>query len=485
MGTESLLKIALSSPLLARITLISQKAGIEPFLVGGAVRDMLLGREASDLDFVVARDSSLLARTISTSFKGTFIPLDEDRGIFRVVLEWEGEKKTLDFSTLSHSIEEDLLSRDLTLNALAVSFPEGTLFDPSGGLKDIERRMVRHIREESLTQDPLRLLRVFRFGATLEFEIHSRTLEAVRHHAPLITHSAGERIKDEFLKMLSARLASPYLYQMGETGLLEAILPELSPLKELPALGYHHLDGWRHSLETVHQLELLEEELWEGEPEVRSSLQLLLNSNGYNSYSTKSLLKFAALLHDMGKPACRKIEKDRESYVGHASHGAETLLPPIAKRLRLSGKEERFIALLIKEHLRLGFLANEEEPSRRSLYRYCRDLGEGTLHSVLLSLADRKASLGPLTSPEMMEKTFSTALLLAKTYLDQQNPLAHPKKLLSGHDLMVEFGLEPGPRLGILLKELEEAQAIHTLSTREEALAWMRDRLRREASEKC
>lgn len=196
-------------------------------------------------------------------------------------------------------------------------------------------------------------------------------------------------------------------------------------------------------------------------------------------------MKLAALLHDIGKPVCRKVEKDKESYIGHASYGAENLLPSIASRLRLSVREKQFISRLIREHLRLGFLAGETEPSRRSLYRYCRDLGEETLPALLLSLADRRASLGPLTTRELLEQTDRVAQLLARTWLDQQNPLSHPLKLLSGSDLIREFGVEPGPHLGFLLKELEEAQAVHSLKTREEAMQWIRHRLKSEPTDKC
>ncbi len=475
---------ALRDPVIFHIAAIARETGIETYLVGGYVRDLFLDRSSNDADFITAGNSPEIARKVADTLGGSLILLDEKNQIYRVVISQPEGPKVLDFAPFFQSLETDLLNRDFTLNAMALSLTSGELFDPSGGQKDLAEGRIRHIDESGFVKDPLRLLRAFRFGATLSFSLEPATLKAIGKLKALILQPAGERVREELLKLFASSNSFPYLQQMAETGLLEVILPELTPLKEIPALGYHHLNGWAHTLETFHQLEMMEQGSgpW---GELTSDLRNSLDQCGCSNFPNRALLKLAALLHDIGKPACRKVEKDKESYIGHASHGAEQLLPSIAARFRLSIREKQFIALLIREHLRLGFLAGETEPSRRSLYRYCRDLGEETLPALLLSLADRRASLGPLTTRQLLDQTDNVAQLLARTWLDQQNPLAHPKKLLSGKDLIREFGVEPGPHLGILLKDLEEAQAVHSLKTREEAMQWMRHRLKSEPTDKC
>lgn len=250
---------ALRDPVIFQIAAISRKAGIETYLVGGYVRDLFLDRSSNDADFITAGNSPEIARKVAEALGGSLILLDEKNQIYRVVLSQPAGPKVLDFAPFFPSLETDLLNRDFTLNAMALSLGSGALFDPSGGQKDLAEGRIRPIDESGFVKDPLRLLRAFRFGATLNFSLEPSTLKAIGKLKALILQAAGERVREELLKLFASARSFPYLQQMAETGLLEVILPELTPLKEIPALGYHHLNGWAHSLETFHQVELMEQ----------------------------------------------------------------------------------------------------------------------------------------------------------------------------------------------------------------------------------
>ncbi len=441
----------------------------ECFLVGGAVRDLLLGREFKEADVAVLADAKETAKKFADHLSLPFVPLDEEEGVYRVPHAFGLEY--VDFTQAHGSIESDLLRRDFTVNALALPLTSEShrqIVDPSGGLDDLKRRKIRMVSKEGLRDDPIRLLRGWRLSAQLEFDIEPETRKALSELAPLLRGEAGERVREELFKVLELPRSATHLQTALDLGLLFAVLPELAPLKSVPADGYHHLDGLAHSLETVNQLEGIvasDEHLGPSAEKVRQELSQLCG----HAHSRLARLKFCALVHDIGKPSC--MEEDEEGgyhFYGHERVGAE-MAKAIAERLKFTAKDAEAVEAIVKAHMRPGQLAMEKTVTERAKLRLFRQLGELSVEVLVLSLADRYAARGPELEPQLEERQRQLVQELLSRFFDWRE-MQRRKRLLTGHDIMRRYGLPPGPLVGQILKEIEEAQFSLGLSTKEEAL---------------
>lgn len=453
----------LNLPVLAEIARLAAPHTL--YLVGGFVRDHLLGRPCPDIDLVVSGEIPPLLNRWKQALGGHFITLDEGFGIYRYWVEG----LSFDVARMQGSILEDLTRRDLTINALGAG-PLGSapleILDPTGGLADLAARKIRVYKKENILDDPLRLLRIFRFAATLGFEVEPLTLEWVRECAELITRPAMERVTVELYKLLSVS-ASPVLKQMDQAGLLAPLFPELEALKQIPPNQHHHLDAFAHSLESVRRLEgLIEKPDWLGEHQeaVLGYLQEPLTKE----HARGPWLKLAGLLHDIGKGPTYRIEDGRPRFIGHDQTGAK-MATEIANRMRLSGSEREFIEGGIKHHMRPGLLSNREF-SKRSIYRFFRDTGDSAIAVLLLSYADRLSAQGPVITPEDNQRHLEGLCLMLDAYYEPAGFI--PPRLVDGKQLMDALGLKPGPKVGDLLEGITEAQILGLVHTPEEALAW-------------
>ena len=247
-----------SRPSLVRLGQLAAARSLEVYLVGGSVRELALGRAAQDLDLAVSAQTLALARDLAGALGGTYVLLDEAERTARVV--WQGE--ILDLAEFrAPTLPGDLAGRDFTLNALAVDLnailgqgPAG-LIDPLGGLPDLARGRLRMVAAENFHDDPLRLLRAYRFAATHGFQITPETTAAIRQAAPEISRVAGERVHQELFLLLAAPSAAPVLAAMEAVGLLGRVFPELDDMKGVEQNGYHHLDVYGHSLATAAAME--------------------------------------------------------------------------------------------------------------------------------------------------------------------------------------------------------------------------------------
>lgn len=451
---------------------LSEERGERVYLVGGWLRDYLLERKSSDYDFAVGGEAISLAREVAFSLSSSFFILDPERDCARVALKEKDQLIWLDFSRLKGgNIEDDLRQRDITINALAVdlSSPEH-IIDPTGGLEDLSAGRIRLVSEANLINDPLRSLRAFRLAAQLGFKIDPNSLALIHQHSFLITRSSEERLRDELLSLLETKESYPHLLAMDEAGLLGNIIPELMSLKGVEQPGYHHLDVFDHSIVAVAYLEEIIEHssfhfrAWhEGLSEY---LKRLLSSG----QSQVALLKLAVLFHDLSKPQSLTREVDGKiSFRGHDALGAE-LAFAIGKRLRLSGDEAERLRKMVAAHMRPGLLANEDQISARAMHRFFRDLGEDGLGVLLLSLADRYAARGPkASSSEGILKHYWVVKHLLKGFFEEKEIIS-PPRIVGGGDLIEVFGLSPGPIIGKLLREVEEACAEGQVKTRDEGL---------------
>jgi poly(A) polymerase len=476
--------------LLSKISRFLSKEGVPAYLVGGFVRDIMLGRETADIDIAVGASALKVAAGAAAALGGRYILLDEENGVGRVVLP-EG-KRQIDFTTLQGDIEADLGQRDFTIDAMAMVldintaklFDTGNLIDPFHGRDDRQRGVIRTVSPKAFEADAVRLIRAVRLAAELGFAIESETEALIRRESRLIAGVPGERVREELLRLLALPGAGKRLAYLDELGLLTALIPELLPSRGVDQPRVHVWDVFEHSLQTVTALEfLLREGDWEYAgagvlDAVPWSAELRRHFNGEISRgsSRKSLLKLAALLHDIAKPRTKSVDDDgRARFLGHPQEGAAEAAA-ILERLRFSKREIQLVGLLVKYHLRPTQMSHEGIPTRRAIYRYFRDTGEAGIDLLFLSLADHLAARGLTLDREQWQQHAGMAAAVLDMHFHETSP-SPPPRLIDGHDVMSRFGLGPGPRVGELLEAVREAQAAGEITTRKAALRYLKHRL--------
>jgi poly(A) polymerase len=463
---------------------------IDCYVVGGLIRDYFLQRVTNDIDIVVDGDALDIASRAAAHLGATLVPLDEANQVARLVFPLERGNWHIDFTALRGDMESDLACRDFTINAIAVPLDsalegdiEGTLIDPLRGRDDLKAGILRAVSDTAFADDPLRLLRAIRFAATLGFRIEPTTESLGRRDSALVSSVAAERIRDELGLILGTPIAYESLRKMDDLGILDRVLPELTCTKGVEQPKEHFWDVFDHSLHTVEAMErVLHERSADGDDELLAMLPWSPEISAHFSQevsdgrSRRALSKLAALLHDIGKPATKAFDPDgRMRFLGHTREGALMAGRAMA-RLRFSNREAAMVELMVEHHLRPGFLAREETPSRRAIYRYFRDASDVGIDTLYLGLADHLAARGPTLDPEEWRKHVETTRYVLSKYFEDQSTIA-PPKLIDGHVLMDEFSLEPGPRIGQLLEMVREAQAAGEVTTREQALQLVRENL--------
>lgn len=463
----------------------------ECYLVGGYIRDGLLGRASRDIDLTVAGDAVALAREVADALDARFVLLDEEHQVARVVLFQNEARWHLDFAATRGSIENDLNERDFTIDAIAAKLEPLSdgwnripLVDPLNGAFDLEQRMVRMVSDSAFFNDPARLLRAFRLAAELDFTIDSQTELLIQRDRELIEAVSGERIRDELCSILETDKAADSLQHLARLGILDLIIPEFSASRGVEQPKEHFWDVFDHSLETVAAVECLLLALTR-EGDLLDSLTFFANLEEHFSEeivigrTRKVLIKLAALLHDVAKPHTKKFDENgRMRFLGHAQQGAG-ITESILERLRFSSREIKMVSKMIEHHLRPGHLSNASElPTRRAIYRYFRDTAEVGMDILFLNLADHLATRGPtFEMAGWQEHVGVTQYMLNKWF--EEKATVSPPKIIDGHDLIHEFGLEPGPMIGKLLEMAREAQALGEIETKEEALDFIGKELQR------
>ena len=477
----------LQAPMVRQVQQLAQAQGGTAYLVGGAVRDWLLNGELPlDLDFTLLNCSaSTLAKTLADSANGHLVPLDWDFGIHRVVFD-DGVNVDL-ADALENNLNTDLARRDLTINALALDLTTGELIDICNGQADLAARKIRMVSEFNLLDDPLRMLRVFRVAAMLETGKPSQpdestpadsqiaqtvffdeaTLAVVKQHGEKIWESAAERISYELFRLLSVEHCFPALKAMADCGLLEVIIPDLTPMRTIGSSGFHHLGLFDHTLELVYQSEILLNEC-------PTKAQDWLRQPFTPAVTRFGLVKLACLLHDIGKPGTMGTKEDpihgqRLTFYGHEELGEE-MSDPLLKKLKVSNDVRAYLKKLVRWHL-YPCQFGPHSP-RKSVLKFYRRMGEETLDVLLLALSDRHSACGDWLSAEDMETSHQAHLWLMANYEAEEKTLQLPR-LLNGNELMQLLNIGPGPHLKEMLEALQEAQQLHEISTSKEAENWI------------
>jgi poly(A) polymerase len=463
----------------AYLTRVAALARRPIYLVGGSVRDLLSGaRTIKDIDLVMPSGSEDVARTFAEVIGGSFFFLDEERKITRVVKRDGDGAIQFDFTNFEGpDLHADLARRDFTVNAMAIGVTEflaqgslDGLIDLFDGRGDVRQKLVRVADPKVLDDDPLRLLRAVRFAATLGFSIERTTAEHIKARADLIARPSPERIRDELFQILSVRGAGRHLLLMESLGLLKKLLPELEPLKDFAPGKHHYYDIFTHSLKTAEYVDSIMENLPGLSPGHAGTVLAHLDEELEQFVTRKAALRFACLLHDTAKSETYSRDENGDiHFFGHDTIGAEKALF-ICQRFRLSNETSSVVSSLIRHHMRPLNLSAPGGPSRRALYRYCRDLKEAVPESIVLSLADAKATLEVMPAEGFTDTQKISGQILDYYYGKFLKVEAKP--FVTGKDLIAR-GREPGPRFREVLEDIKERQAEGMLKDRQDALKYL------------
>jgi poly(A) polymerase len=461
----------------------------DAYLVGGAVRDSLLGRPVFDIDIALSGDGVEAARIAANALGAACYPLDNDRGVGRVILVRNHTRYTLDFASLrGRSIAEDLAARDFTINAIAVPLDRpGERIDPTGGARDLQAGILRACSPDALRDDPVRVIRAVRLATQLDLRVEEDTQARARSAAARLEDVSAERIRDEFFRILTGKRVAAGIRLLTALGILPRILPETTGLEKTQQAPPHRYDVWTHTLSALEHLDALfgwilaegagnapaNAALARAEKDLarfRPALVEYLTRPLSDDRPVFGLVFLAALLHDAAKIETRSVAADGEvHFIGHEQMGGDWAFRR-ATALRFSREEADYTAQIVRHHMRPAVLRSAGEITRRAVFRYYRGTGPSGVAVCLFSLADLLATHGAAPPPDW-DAALAGVVRLLEGYFERGTEMVHPVPLLSGNDLIRDFHLTPGPQIGELLDALREAQAAGEILSRDDALA--------------
>jgi len=447
---------------------------LNAYLVGGSIRDMLLDRPIKDYDIVVDKNPMGYAEAITRQLNGRLVPLDEDREIYRIVLK---SKEVIDISPIKGStIEEDLSNRDFTINAMAYDISEGLpikrdrIIDPFEGKLDIERKIIRSIRDGCFRDDPIRLVRAVRFMAQLGYEIHGDTLDQVKEDANQLHRVSGERIAAELFIILNSPKSYYYIGLMDkELGLLDKLFPEIEDMKLVGECRYHVVNSWTHSIYTVKIAENVINDNNFYEKHIKKAFEKHTKEFIASDRSRLQLIKLGALFHDIGKPLSIKIDNTgRTRFRGHEITGAEKI-KSYAENLRLSTKEKVIMQKYVALHMLPLVLYKSNDVSGNALYNVFKQMGDETLDILLIAYADIVATRRLLDPHEEMGMFKIHIEYIANNYLTRFKPLEDISSIITGIELMDILNLQEGQAVGEAIEEIRKAIYLGKIPATKEA----------------
>lgn len=447
---------------------ISKLTNNDIYAVGGIVRDFIMGKSSFDRDIIIMNENAKdFALKVSKKLDGVFISLDEKNKIYRVVLP--DKLNFIDITEpLENSLERDILRRDLTINAIAVNIKTGEIIDITGGISDIKNGILHSISEENFIDDPLRLLRVFRFQALFGFEIEQDTFDFICQNVKLISKPAKERINYELMKLFSGKYTVKALKHMNKSWLLEEVFPFVKELKQVPPNSHHHLDLFNHSLEVVNQIQILYENS-------TNTIKTHLEKIDFGGFSRLTHLKLAGFMHDIGKFSTWTIEEDtgRHRFIKHDDIGSKMSVK-ILKNLKFSKKQIEYISQMIKYHIYPSSVMQSPEITDKIMMRYVRKMDENTIENIIIAKADRLSARGPEITDDIVEKNINSLNKLLNFYLNVKDELKPLPVLLDGNEIMQILNLKPSKKLGKILNALHEKQLNGEISDKNQAISFVK-----------
>ena len=465
--------------------------GADAYLVGGFVRDWVLSaKPGHDIDIAVSGDPEAIAREIAQRLSGTVVPLSPAHGVIRVAGPGDSEAGeppwNIDINGFDGSIEEDLGRRDFSVNAMAVPIADwpspDAVIDPLGGRSDLATKTIRALGPTVFQYDPGRLLRAIRLAGQLRFRMEPGTSKQIRADSALLAQVSPERVREEFLNILSVDGAKGQLEVMDHFGLFEQVIPELQPAKGVDQPNMHYWDVWGHTMHTVEAAELITKghqnsPVFSCVPWTEAS-EAHFNQQATDGHTRATILKLAALFHDVAKPQTKsQDDTGRTRFFGHSEKGAEVATQRLTQ-LRVSSKGIEMVAKMVEHHLRpTGMKDGDDWPTDRAIHRYFRDVGDVAIDTLYLSLADYLGAKGPeLLHEEWLNHARMVGHILHVGTSEPVSPTT--TRLITGHDLMTHYNLQPGPEIGAVLERVEEARAAGEIETKEQALEMAGNALR-------
>lgn len=416
------------------------------YIVGGSLRDIFLKKTPKDFDLAGKNIENALKYLKN---KGKIVPLDEKEKEYRVVLRdyW------IDISELrGKDIYEDLSKRDFTINSIAYDVKSKKLIDPYNGQEDIERKVIRTLSIENLKSDPLRVLRAFRFYATLGFSIEEDTLRCIKDTKEELSNTKGERIRQELLEILASSNVYKTFKLMCETLVMDIIFPEVSLLRKTSQRYYNNQNLLYHSLTALKNTE-----------------KMLKENNTY--YEPVWLL--GAFLHDIGKPFTLTYDEEGNTHFhGHDKYGAQ-IVEERLKKLRFSSKEVEEVKKIVAFHMYPHHLASVDVLTKKAVARFLRRAGKFADFLLLFALADAKASPpreGGMKGYVKLKK------LMDEIRRENKNKV---ERIITGYDL-IDMGFKPSPLFKTILEDVQDEYAIGNLKNKEEALKYIIKKYKKE-----
>jgi poly(A) polymerase len=440
---------------------ISQELRVPAYLVGGAVRDALMGFfYGKDFDFVLGEKWRSAARLFALKAHGTLIPWDCNQ--IRIVVREAGTTITVDFTGFRvPGIMGDLRERDFTINSMALSVAslfqdaDPVIYDPLGGRNHLQEKVLQSDGDASFDQDPLRILRAIRFSRAFNFRIEDKTKSLMREKAQLLTGVARERVKRELFAIFNLPGAEQAIKELAAFHIIHHLLPDLQP-ELLP-----------HSLQTVECLAAIMDHPESVADSHAAGIQAYLHEYIEAGVITRrALLLCAALLHDCGKSSdsegIRPLCPGRESV---------NFNQKMVRRLLLGRKAHRILATITQLYIRMHQMAECEEVHEQAMRRFLCDTEEAPIETVLLALAVMRARGLPKAADRVMQLTEKVlALLFAVPAGDLY------QQLISGEDIMAIMNLPPGEMVGKILSEIHDGERDGRFNNREEVLEWLKKR---------
>jgi putative nucleotidyltransferase with HDIG domain len=431
--------------------------------VGGAVRDILLGETPKDLDIVTEENAYEYAQILAQRLNTKSIRLGKAPFTIHRI-SYSGYM--YDITNLNGpSIEQDLLKRDFSINAIAWEVPSGSMIDCASGFKDIKRKIIRMVGDIVFKNDPIRLLRAFRLASTLKFQIEKKTFLAVKSHAHLVTTAAPERVHMELLKILGTPNCTVTIMAMKRAGLLQYILPEVTKLEKCHQNQYHDFDVYHHTMAALNALE-----------EILAAPEIIFKKKA-DFIQKPEQLKLTLLLHDIGKPSSRSVGFDGEVHFHHHEKAGMVMAEKICRRLALSNHMRTYITFIIGNHLYPMLLFLENKTGRLNkhaaikLFRKIKALTPDLLLHAAADFSGKRRSSDHVIIPSEFIN-FTQKLL--ENYFNYLESIENHPPLITGCDLIKTFGLTPSPLFKTILNAVEEGRLTDQLKSRSEALRWVK-----------
>ncbi|MDY6792325.1 MAG: HD domain-containing protein [Thermodesulfobacteriota bacterium] len=447
-------------------------SGITPYsknayLVGGSVRDILLGKSPADFDIAVLQNPQQYAEKMTQKTSGRLVRLGKPgQMIFRVITK----NYIFDISSVNGSvIEDDLWARDFTINALAVDLGSGKMIDCMNGLQDLADRKIRLVSPAVFQQDPIRLIRAYRMAAAFDFNVEPQTSAKIKDNAALLQTSAGERIRAELFKILATSNSCFYFSEMATTGVLFTIFPELAGLQNCFQNRYHHFDVFTHTMKAYSHLEIILNDCHRFLPEAYGQFEPC------KDILKGALLKCAILLHDIGKPSARTIDNNGHiHFYGHGKKSAD-LAMHIARRLKFSNHETSYIDFIIRHHIRPLFLFTaytNKTVTQKGIARFFLTCGKNAPDLLIHTMADIKGKGNQ--NDERNQAFINFAREMLTYYFSYFQPEKSKAPLLTGNDLIHDLALTPSPLFKTILRRVEEARITKKICTKDEAMQFVK-----------